>query len=389
MRLVVGGVILAVLHEPLGDARLERRQPIGRAVEWHIERRDARAQEVIGTARAHLAQRLRPRRVRECDRVLSAVVMRDDAPVRRHRAAQIRQDPVDERFAPRRGRRRGPAEERPSGALAVVLHELAHLIDGLDAVDVRFLLRLAPREQPVPAEHDPVAARSRVDSLPQHQRQLEPGPLPRHPRDAPAVLLVELVQLLLAIGARRQRDRPVGVQVVDVRERQEGMQRRIDRRRDAVLAERAERVVADHLVFVRLATIAPDEIVQLVHVEHGEARRAYRREVAAAALDRHDAPRLAGQRIGQIELRARVPAAEVRDAEIRAEQVRTVAKQVKRFRLEGRRFAGVPQVLEEGRFERRGLRHRSAPGIPKNVGSARSRPQAQRARSARPGTNVR
>ena len=50
---------------------------------------------------------------------------------------------------------------------------------------------------------------------------------------------------------------------------------------------------------MRLAAIAADEIIQFVHVEHGETRRADRGEVAAAALDRHDATRLAGQRIGK------------------------------------------------------------------------------------------
>ena len=69
-----------------------------------------------------------------------------------------------------------------------------------------------------------------------------PGPLPGHPDDLAAVLLVELLQLRCAVGARRQRDRPVRMQVIDVIERQERVQRRVDRGRDAVLAERAQRV---------------------------------------------------------------------------------------------------------------------------------------------------
>ncbi len=251
------------------------------------------------------------------------------------------------------------------------------------------MLRLAPREQPMSAEHDAVAARRRLDGFLEHQRELESRPLPRHPRDAPAVLLVELVQFLLPVGAGGERDRPVGMQVIDVRKRQECVERRIDRRGDAVLAERAERIKADHLVLVGFAPIAPDEIVQLVHVEHGEARRADRREISAAALDRHHAPRLAGQRIGQIELRARVPAAEVRDAKIRTEQVRAITKQLEGPGLERRRLAGIPEILEKRGFKRRGLRHKWAPGTHENVDSARSRRLARRARSARRGTNVR
>jgi hypothetical protein len=78
-----------------------------------------------------------------------------------------------------RRRRRRAAEERPGRPLGVILHELAHLIDGLDAAEIRLLLRLAPREQTVSAEHDAVAPGRRLDSLPQHQRELESGPLPR------------------------------------------------------------------------------------------------------------------------------------------------------------------------------------------------------------------
>ncbi len=297
--------------------------------------------------------------------------------------------PIDERLAAGRGRRRRSTKERPSGALRVVLHELTHLIDGLDAVEIRLLLRLAPREQSMPAEHDPVAARRRLDRLLQHQRQLESRALPRHPGDAPAILLVEFVELLLAVGARGERNRPVRVQMIDVWKRQKRVERRVDRRGDTILAERAERIVADHLVFMRLAAIAADEIVQFVHVEHGETRRADRGEVAAAALDRHDATRLAGQRIGQIELRARVSAAEVRDAKIGAEQVRTITKELERLGVERRRLAGVPEILQEGRIERGRFRHKWAPGIRENVDSARPRPQARRARSARRGTNVR
>ena len=389
MRFVVGGVVLTILHQPLGDARLERRERVGRGVKRHVQRRDARAQEMIGTARAHLAERLRPLGVGERDRVLAAVVVRDHAPVRRHRPAQIRQDAVDERRAVRGRLGRRAAEERTARALGVILHELAHLIDGLDAAEIRLFLRLAPREQAVSAEHDAVAPRVRLDRLPQHQRELESGPLPGHPRDAASVLLVELVELLLPVGARGEGDRPVGVKVIDVREREKGVERGVDRRRDAVLAEGAERVITHHLVLVRLAPIPPDEIVQLVHVEHGEPRGANRRQIAAAALDRHHAPRLARQRIGQVELRARVPAAEVRDPEIRAEQVRTIAKELQRLGGEGSRLTGVPEVLEESGFEGRGLRHKSAPGIPKNVDSVRSTRPARQARSARPGTNVR
>ena len=80
--------------------------------------------------------------------------------------------------------------------------------------------------------------------------------------DVPPVAGVELRQLPLAIGAGGQRDAPVGMQVIDVVERQERVQRRVDRRRDAVLAERAQRIEGDHLVFVRFAAVAARSAVR-------------------------------------------------------------------------------------------------------------------------------
>ena len=135
---------------------------------------------------------------------------------------------------------------------------------------------------------------------------------------------------LIAVRAGGQGDRPVGMEVIDVVERQERMQRGVDRRGDAVVAERAQRVVPDHLVLVRLATIAIDELLELVEVQQRESRRAHRPEIAAAALDGEHARRLARHRIGQVELRAGVAAAEIGDPQVRAEQVGAVPKQFQR-----------------------------------------------------------
>ena len=83
------------------------------------------------------------------------------------------------------------------------------------------------------------------------------------------------------------------MEVIDVIERQKRMQRRIDRRGDAVVAERTQRVVPDHLILVRLAAVAIDELLELVEVQQRESRRAHRPQIAAAALDREHARRLA------------------------------------------------------------------------------------------------
>ena len=78
------------------------------------------------------------------------------------------------------------------------------------------------------AENDPIASGVVLDGATQHQSQLEAGTLPWQPGNTSLEALVELRQLVLAIGTRRQRDRPVGMQVVDVIERQEGVQRCVD-----------------------------------------------------------------------------------------------------------------------------------------------------------------
>ena len=117
---------------------------------------------MIRTARAHPAEILRPLRIGKRQRILRAVEVRDDAAVRGDDAAQIRQDLGD-------GRLRDPAPSAvtpapPNSGLPararVLLDEVAHLVDGADAVQVALVLRLAPREQAVAAENQAVAARA-------------------------------------------------------------------------------------------------------------------------------------------------------------------------------------------------------------------------------------
>ena len=178
------------------------------------------------------------------------------------------------------------------------------------------------------------------------------------------------------------------MQVIDVVERQERVQRRVDRRGDAVLAERAQRIERDHLVFVRLAAVARDQLFELVEIQDGEAGRADRSQVAAAALDRQHAHRLAGQRIRQRELRAGVAAAEVGDPQIGAEQVRSVAQQLERIRSP----ASPPRASSQ-RFFRNALSTVDAVSdtgelhvLLKPVVVRRPSDRRRAARTARPGT---
>jgi hypothetical protein len=279
--------------------------------------------------------------------LVGAVVVTDRTPVGRDHAAEVRKHLGDGRVAiADRGSDHRAAEPRTAASALVLLDELAHVIDRPDAVHVALALRLSPREQAVTAEDDAVAAGSRLDGLSQHQRQLESGTLPGHPRDPTPVVPIERFELFRAVRARGERDRPVGMQMVDVRERQERVERRVDRRGDAIFTERAQRVERDHLVLVRFAAIARDQRLELVQIQHRKPGGRDGPQIAAAALHRHDAARLAGERIRQLEFRAGVAAAEVRDAQVFAEQVRSIAQQLEGVGRERRRCLVVPEILQ-------------------------------------------
>ena len=184
MRLVVGRVVFAIPDQPFADPHLQVAQLVCCRVERNVEWRDARAQEVIRAARPHLTERLghfasqtlwRPRRRRSGRSHDGSTT----------RSAQIRQDAGAERGTIGGRGRRGAPEAGASGALGVVLHELAHLIDGLDAAEM--LPAASPsREETVAAEDDAVATGCRIDRSPQHECELEARALPGTQHDSPA-----------------------------------------------------------------------------------------------------------------------------------------------------------------------------------------------------------
>ena len=99
------------------------------------------------------------------------------------------------------------------------------------------------------------------------QCKFKPRALPREPHDSTVEFFVELFQFALAIGARRQRNRPVGVQMVDVQKREECVQRGIDGGCNPALAERRKWIVGHHLVFVRFAAIQFFEVLEAVKIK--------------------------------------------------------------------------------------------------------------------------
>jgi len=136
------------------------------------------------------------------------------------------------------------------------------------------------------------------------------------------------------------------MEVIDVRKREEGVQRSIDGGGHAVLAIGRERIVADHLVFVLFAAVDVFELLEAVEIEQREAVFVDGAEVAAAAFHREHAHRLAGKRIGQFDFCAGVATAKIGNAEVCAEQVGAVAQLAQRAVGEGALLALVPEIFD-------------------------------------------
>ena len=91
----------------------------------------------------------------------------------------------------------------------MLLNEFAHLVNRVDAVQVAFPLRHAPGKQAVAAENDAIGFGMLLHGFFDHQRKFESRPLPRDPNELAPESPVELVHLLLAVGAGRKRNSPV------------------------------------------------------------------------------------------------------------------------------------------------------------------------------------
>src|SRR5580698_7794103 len=93
-------------------------------------------------------------------------------------------------------------------------YEFAHLIDGADTAEIAFTLRGAPGKQSVAAKNQTIAAGMALHGRFDHQGELEPGSLPRHPDHFAVEFAIELVQLLFAVPACGQRDRPIRMKMI-------------------------------------------------------------------------------------------------------------------------------------------------------------------------------
>ena len=170
-------------------------------------------------------------------------------------------------------------------------------------------------------EHDALEGRLALRHRLELQAEVEARPLPGQPADLPAE---DLLRQPLGVLRGGDRDHGVRVHVVHVRLRDEGVQRRVDGGRAGVEVEGAVRQVPHHVVLVLEAAVEALQRLELVEVERREAVRLHGPEVPARALHPQDAHVLPAQRVLLPHLGRGVSPAEVRDAEVRAQQVRAV-----------------------------------------------------------------
>ena len=130
-------------------------------------------------------------------------------------------------------------------------------------------------------EHDGTRIRELGDAA----RELEAGPQVVDDRDVRAEGIAHGRVRIGGVGERADR---VGMDVVDVRGRQERVEQRLDRRARRIGLDEAAREVRDHLLVGHRVALAERE--QIVEPEPREVGRRDRREIGAAALDPDHAP---------------------------------------------------------------------------------------------------
>src|SRR5689334_23364479 len=178
------------------------------------------------------------------------------------------------------------------------LHELAHFVDRVNAVQVALALSPSPGKQSMAPEEDSFSARIALHCSFEHECQLETWTLPGQPYNPSPELAIELFQLALAIGACRDGNSPIGMKMVNVVVRNKCVQRRINGRSNFVFAKSGEWVVPDHFVLEFLSAIEFFQAFETIEIEERETRLIKRSNVPPAALDCQHAHRLAGKRIG-------------------------------------------------------------------------------------------
>ena len=115
--------------------------------------------------------------------------------------------------------------------------------------------------------------------------------------------------------------------MIHVGEGKERVQSSVDRGRYSSLAKRRQRIVANHFIFVLFAAVELLELLQTIHIQQSKPGIRDGAEIAPTAFNGQYSHRTSGKRIGKLELGAGVATPEICDAQIRAQQIRTIAQQ--------------------------------------------------------------
>src|ERR1700735_2642615 len=109
--------------------------------------------------------------------------------------------------------------------------------------------------------------------------------------------------------------------MIHVGKRQKRMERSVNGCGYRIIPKRTQGVQINHLIFQLDAAVYPLQRQQLLHVESGEARALDDPEIAATSLHPENLRWLRIQGVGLIQLRACIASAEVRDSQVRSQQV--------------------------------------------------------------------
>jgi hypothetical protein len=240
------------------------------------------------------------------------------------------------------------AKRWPPGQFCVQI--IRRVGDQRDGVVIAGLGAVAPADDAMPGEHHAAEARMRGDIIAQFQPEIEARALPGQPADRAAP---DRLGRGFALTGSGERDDRVGMDMIDMREGQIGVERGIDRRRARIEREGAVRQIADHLVLMVEPAIEFFEAEQLVLIERRKPVELHRTDIAARTLDPQDGDGFAGQRIARFELGRGVAAAEIGDGEVRTKAVRAIEEQI--FgRLPPRLFVR-PAIRRNGEQQRGGV----------------------------------
>ena len=307
---------------------------------------------MIGTARAQLGESRRVVGVHELQHFVPHFHRRDLTLLCTDLAAQPRKQFGEHTLALGLWQRLH-ARAAEVGTSTTRVEKVLRAPDQLEGQFIAFLVVIGPVDKAVLAHDRALCVRMLSADPLQLQPELEARPLPVGPDD---VVAVDLARERRPILRRGERDDRHGMHVIDVRERDIRVQRRVDARRGRIAIEGGVRIHPHHGVFSRrLGATLLVLLVQrakrehLIQVERREVGLRRRAEIAAGALDPQHALLLSGERVRNVELRRCITATRVGDARIRAEDVGAVDQSLYRIhRRRGRVVPAAAQVVVRG-----------------------------------------